>query len=119
MKKFILFIVGFLYITPLLAQDNPQTAQSKDVPQQTIVSIDNNSDVSPAAITQVFIQNETISSNNNFNADNIYIGSNVTTLKPEGEVIFNGGTITMSASEFVLQPTITISTNATITLTTK
>lgn len=119
MKKIILFIVGFLYICPLFAQDAQEDVLSTDVSLESSANLNPESDIMPAAITQVFIQNETISTNTNFDADIITLGSNVTTLKPSGDVIISGCTVNMTASEYVLQPTFSISSNSTISLTIK
>ena len=92
MKKIILFIVGFLYISPLFAQDAQENVLSTDVSQESSANLNPELDIMPAAITQVFIQNETISTNTNFDADIITLGC----------------TVNMTASEYVLQPTFSI-----------
>ena len=61
--------------------------------------------------TTVYIQNETIDGPKTYSGSTIKVGSSVTTYKPQGPVIFNGGTITLSASEIQLHPNTTISGN--------
>lgn len=65
------------------------------------------------APTTVFIQNETITGPKTYTGSVIKIGSNVTDSKAQGPVKFDGGTITMSASEIQINPQTTISNTTT------
>jgi len=50
----------------------------------------------------IYIQNETISTNRNYSGNNIYAGSDVTSAKPRGSVIItNNASVIMNASESV------------------
>ena len=69
--------------------------------------------------THIYIQNETITSDTDYDADLITIGTNVTDTKPIGDVTIQSGEVTMSASEYVIQPNISISSEAKISLTIK
>lgn len=69
--------------------------------------------------SHIYIQNETISSNKNYDADFITIGTNVTDTKPNGDVIIQNSEVSMSASQFVIQPNVSISSDAKISLTIK
>ncbi len=53
----------------------------------------------------LYIQNETISGDVNYEADVISVGANVTSSKRNGDVIFKSGTITLKANSIELQPT--------------
>lgn len=69
--------------------------------------------------THIYIQNEAVSSDTDYDADLITIGTNVTDTKPTGDVTIQSGEVTMSASEYVIQPNISISSEAKISLTIK
>ncbi len=69
--------------------------------------------------TNIYIQNETISSDKNYDADFIAIGSNVTDAIPYGDVYIQNGNVTMSASEYLIQPNFSISSQANISITIK
>ncbi|MBR6639010.1 MAG: hypothetical protein IKL35_01465 [Muribaculaceae bacterium] len=66
--------------------------------------------------SHIYIQNETISTDKNYDAGLITIGTNVTDTKPTGDVIIQCGEITMSASEYVIHPNVSILSGAKVTL---
>lgn len=65
------------------------------------------------APTTVYIQNETIAGPKTISGTTVKIGSNVTSTKPQGPVIYNGGAVTINGSEIQINPNTTI-TNTTI-----
>lgn len=65
----------------------------------------------------IFIQNETINEDREYNATNIKIGSNVTDKKAQGEVVFNSGTINLNGKNVIFAPGTTIRTGAKVNVT--
>jgi hypothetical protein len=55
-----------------------------------------------------YIQNDTISDNHTYLGKNIKAGRNVTTTKPEGDVVFNGANIVIQGGNVELHPGTTI-----------
>ena len=51
----------------------------------------------------MFIQNENINDTRTYVGKNIMIGKNVTTTKPEVDVLFNGGKLTLTSNIFFYQ----------------
>lgn len=56
----------------------------------------------------IYIQNESISGNVEYHADKVYIGSNVSALKPNGPVFFTGGKVTIKADNVTIQGETTV-----------
>lgn len=50
----------------------------------------------------IYIQNETVVGPADYDADWIMVGSNVTSQKPQGTVIFNGGVVNLKANEILI-----------------
>lgn len=61
------------------------------------------------ALPDIYIQNETIFGSKTYNAETIKVGSDVTTAKPEGPVVFESGSITLKADEIEIKSNTTIS----------
>ena len=61
--------------------------------------------------TTIFIQNETVNGPKIYSGSSIKVGTAVTTSKPQGPVVFNSGSITLSGSEIQINPNTTISGN--------
>lgn len=70
-------------------------------------------------VSVVNIQNEVIAADRNYEADIIKIGSAVTSLKTQGPVVLNSGTIKLKAKKITIEPTVTISNNVKLTLSNK
>ncbi len=58
---------------------------------------------------EICIQDETVVGNKIYNAETIKVGSDVTTAKPEGPVVFDGGSIILKADEIEIKSNTTIS----------
>lgn len=67
-------------------------------------------------VTCIAIQNETIATDKNYEADIIKVGSAVTSSKIQGPVVLNSGTIKLKAKSITIEPSTTISKNVNITL---
>ena len=50
----------------------------------------------------VYIQNQTFTESQTINADSVFIGSNVTTLKPQGPVSVDNGTLNINFQDKVI-----------------
>ena len=61
-----------------------------------------------------YIQNETISETSTYHADQIKVGSNVTSLKPTGPVIITGGKTTLIGETVELNGETTINLGASL-----
>lgn len=59
----------------------------------------------------IYIQNETVTGPKTYNADIIKAGTAVTSTKPTGPVIFNGGTVQLNAKSITIEPSTTINSN--------
>ena len=64
----------------------------------------------------VYVQNENINGEKSFRGENIYVGTDVTTSKPKGDVRINGGTYIFDAEKYVIKPNVYISRDAKITV---
>lgn len=67
-------------------------------------------------VTCISIQNETINTDRNYEADLIKVGSAVTSSKAQGPVLMNSCTIKLKAKSITIEPTTTISKNVDLTL---
>lgn len=67
----------------------------------------------------VNIQDETITTDKEYDADTIKIGSAVTSSKAEGPVIINSGTIRFKAPKITIEPKVTVSKNAKLKISNK
>ncbi|MBR5844496.1 MAG: hypothetical protein IKY75_07975 [Bacteroidaceae bacterium] len=65
----------------------------------------------------IYIQNETISEDREYNATNIKIGNNVTNKKNQGDVIFNSGTINLNGKNVIFASGTTIRTGTKVNVT--
>lgn len=70
-----------------------------------------------ALVSYIYIQNETIASDKNYEADIIKVGTAVTSSKAEGPVALDNGTIRLKAKSITIEPAITVSKNVKLTLT--
>lgn len=68
-------------------------------------------------VSYVYIQNETIASDKNYEADIIKVGTAVTSSKTKGPVVLDKGTIELKAKSITIEPTTTVSKNVKLTLT--
>lgn len=66
-----------------------------------------------------YVQNESFVFNTTIDADKVIIGSNVTTIKPEGKVVFAGGKILIRANSVTMDSETIIKENADFTITNK
>lgn len=69
--------------------------------------------------SSIYIQNETVNGSKTYDAELIKIGSNVTSSKQSGPVVFSNGTINLNAKEIVIEPNTIINESVTIKSTIK
>ncbi len=56
------------------------------------------------SVNTIYIQNETICEDRQYNTTNLYVGKNVTNKKSQGNVIFNGATIDINSKNVIFAP---------------
>lgn len=61
--------------------------------------------------SSIYIQNETVVGPKTYNAETIKVGTSVTSEKPTGPVVFNGGTVLLNAKHIIIEPETTINNN--------
>ena len=61
--------------------------------------------------SSIYIQNETVIGPKTYNAETIKVGTSVTSEKPTGPVVFNGGTVQLNAKHIIIEPETTINKN--------
>lgn len=69
-------------------------------------------------IEEMYLQNQSIQGNQFFNAQKVYIGSNVTNVSPNGPVTFSSGNIKISANEVEINGETTIQVGTSFEITT-
>ena len=70
------------------------------------------------ALEEIYLQNQSIQGNHFFNAQKVYIGSNVTDESPSGPVTFSNGNIKISANEVEINGETTIQVGTSFEITT-
>lgn len=69
-------------------------------------------------LEEMYLQNQSIQGNQFFNAQKVYIGSNVTNESPNGPVTFSSGNIKISANEVEINGETTIQVGTSFEITT-
>ena len=140
MKKFLLFLM--LLLAPLLgvqaaeevntislthspdsltndqnAADSLVTSSLEDVEYGDAHEGANNLPGMETTSTVKYIQNETLTGPVTYEATTIKIGSDVTTTKPTGPVVIDGGNVVLKAWTLVIKPNTTITSSTTLLLT--
>lgn len=89
------------------------------VPDSVIVCVSAHNKIPYIHYDKLYIQNETISSDRYYNATSVEVGTNVTTSKPQGDVIFNSGNTAINAKSVRIKPNTTINKGSIFEIKTK